>query len=177
MAQLHNSYPSLPVIPFKSVKVEMGAIINAIKNAPHPVEVKRAGYVVARNETLNGQKTVNGTNICGAQSDCGKWQEEYDSTIVATCIKNENLTGKQRGFVIFDTLQNGVDFLLDRIEAKGIFIGEHVDGKYFKGDVCTPEQLADAYEDEWVYGEDHKTTVQEIKDFESMYKQSLILFP
>lgn len=174
---LKNSYPSVPVVPFKSVSIEMGAIINAIKNAPHPVEVKRAGYVVARNETLNGNKTVNGTNICGAQSDCGKWQDEYDSRIVATCIMNENLTGKQRGFIIFDTLDSGVHFLLDRIAAKGIFIGEHVDGKYHKGDVCTPEQLADAYEDEWVYGEDHKTTVQEVKDFDSMYNQSLKLFP
>lgn len=173
---LFNSYPNKPVIPFRSVRVEMGAIINAIKNSNHLVEVKRAGYVIARNETLNGQKTVNGTNICGAQSDCGKWQDEYDYSIVATCIKKENLTGKQRGFIVFDTLQHGVDFLLDRIKAKGIFIGEQVDGKYFKGDICTPEQLADAYEDEWVYGEDHKTTFKEIQDFDSMYKQSLKLF-
>jgi hypothetical protein len=171
-----NFYPSLPTIPFMSVKVEMGAIIDAIKKAPHPLEVKRAGYIIVRNETLNGLKTVNGTNICGAQSDCGKWQQQYDSTIIATCIKNENLTGKTRGFVVFDSLDSGIIFLLDRIQAKGIFIGEKIDGRYHKGDVCTPEQLADAYEDEWVYGEDHKTTVQEVKDFTSMYNQAKKIF-
>lgn len=171
-----NFYPTLPIVPFMSVKVEMGAIIDAIRRCSCPVEVKRSAYVIIRNETLNGLKTINGTNICGVQSDCGRWQKEYDSIIVATCIKNENLTGKVRGFVVFDSLDSGVKFLADRIQAKGIFIGEHVDGKYFKGDVCTPEQLADAYEDEWVYGNDHKTTVQEIKDFTSMYNQAKKIF-
>jgi hypothetical protein len=171
-----NFYPSLPVVDFRSTHVEMGAIIDSIKRSNYPVEAKRSAYVIIRNENLNGQKVINGTNVCGVQSDCGRWQHQYDSTIIATCIKNENLTGKTRGFVVFDSLDSGINFLLDRIQAKGLFIGEHIDGKYHKGDVCTPEQLADAYEDEWVYGEDHKTTLEEIKDFTSMYNQAKKIF-
>ena len=48
--------------------------------------------------------------------------------------------------------------------------------RYHKGAVATPTDLADAYEDEWVYGEDHNTTPAEAKDFLSMYKQAELIF-
>jgi hypothetical protein len=173
---LKNFYPEKHVDTFRAVHVEMFSIIDGLKKVDYPVEVKRSAYVIARNETRNGQSVIGGTNVCGAQSDCGRWPSQWDSKVQSVCVQKENLTGKERGFVVFDTLENGLAFLCERIEAKGIFIGEHVDGKYYKGDVCTPEQLADAYEDEWVYGENHKTTLVEIKDFVSMYNQALKIF-
>jgi hypothetical protein len=62
------------------------------------------------------------------------------------------------------------------IENKGLFIGEHVDSRYYKGDVTTPEQLAVAYHQEWVMGDNSQPTAQEIKDFVSMYKQAILKF-
>ena len=173
---IRNFYPEVNVIPFAKRSVEMGAIISALKGLDYPVEVKRSAYIIVRNETRNGASVIGGTNFCGAQSDSGLWPDKFTPHIVATMEKNENLTGKMRGFIVFDTVTSGLDFLCDRVQAKGIFIGENVDARYHKGDVRTPDQLADAYEDEWVYGEDHNTTKSEASDFGSMYKQAVAIF-
>jgi beta-glucanase (GH16 family) len=173
---VNNSYPEKQILPYMNGMVQMPAIIIALQGLDYPAEIKRAAYVVIRNETANGKSVVNGTNVCGAQSDSGRWPAQWDAHIVGTCIKNENQTGKLRGFLIFDTLDNGIAFVCDRVKAKGIFIGENVDGKYYKGHVSTPEQEADAYQDEWVHGEDHNTTPTEIKNFVSMYNQATVLF-
>ena len=173
---VRNSYPEKPIIPFYVKKVEMGAIIAAIQSVPYSVEVKRSAYIVVRNETLNGNDVICGTNLCGVQSDVGRWDAKYDSFIVATCQHKENKTGAMRGFVVFDTLAHCITLLCDKIIQKGIFIGEHVDGKYYKGDVTTPQQEADAYEDEWVEGATVKADPTEVKDFVSMYNQSVKLF-
>ncbi len=176
MTNIKDSYPDKPVVPFRTAKVEMGAIISAIKNLNYPTEVKRSAYIIIRNETGNGNSVIGGTNVSGVQSDSGRWQSQYDTWIVSTCNKNENKTGAMRGFVVFDTLEHGISFLCDRITAKGIFIGEHVDGKYYKGDVTTPQQEAEAYEDEWVEGQTVKATPDEITNFTGMYNQSVKLF-
>lgn len=172
-----NFYPGIPVVPFFSSSVEMGLIIGEIRKLDFPAEVKRTAYIMIRNETANGKKVVNGTNVCGVQSDSGKWPGAWDAHIVATCVKKENMTGRERGFAVFDTLSNGIAFLCERIVARGLFIGENVDGKYHKGDITTPAELADGYNDEWVHGKDHQTTATEIRDFSSMYNQAVKIFP
>lgn len=174
---IKNFYPSKQTVPFRSTRVEMGNIIQSIKSLNYPTEVKRSAYIIIRNETANGRSVINDTNVCGAQSDSGKWPSIWDDKIVGVCVKNENMTGRERGFLVFDSLNSGIEFLCDRIQAKGIFIGENIDGRYHKGDVRRPDQLADAYQDEWVHGEDHKTTSTEIEDFRSMYNQAKKLFP
>lgn len=171
-----NFYPSKPVVPFSKKAIEMGVIIDAIRSVDYPVEVKRAAYCIIRNETANGSSVIGGTNVAGAQSDSGAWPEKWTSKITATMVKNENMTGKLRGFLVFDTLKSGIEFLCDRIQGKGIFIGEQVDGRYHKGDVRTPDQLTDAYQDEWVHGEDHKTSQVEIANFTSMYNKAKTIF-
>lgn len=171
-----NFYPQFPVIPFAKKKVEMGVIIDAIKSVDYPVEVKRAAYCIVRNETANGASVIGGTNFCGAQSDSGYWPDKFTTKIVATMEMKENMTGNMRGFIVFDSAKSGIEFLCDRIEAKGIFIGEHVDGKYHKGDVATVAQEADAYQDEWVFGQDHNTTPTEIANYQSMYNQAVKIF-
>ena len=122
---MNNSYPEKPEVPFKKVHIEMGVIIAAIKAANYPIEVKRSAYVIARNETSNGKSVINGTNICGGQGDSGRWPSKFDDKIIATCIKRENKRvdgsgGDIRRFLVFDKLMNGVIFLCDRVEAKGI---------------------------------------------------------
>jgi hypothetical protein len=173
---IRNSYPEKPVELFHRVSAEMGDIIAKIKKLNVPVEVKRAAYIIVRNETGNGKSIISGTNPCGAQADSGRWSSKWDQLIIATCVKKENGTKKERRFVIFDTLDTGLAFLCERIEAKGIFIGEQVEGRYHKGEIKTPEQLADAYYDEWVRGANVIPTAIETRNFVSMYNQAKIVF-
>jgi len=174
---LRNSYPEKLIVPFLKTSVEMGAIVSELRALPFPNEVKRATYVIIRNETANGKSVINHTNLSGAQGDSGRWPSKWDNAITSVCIKKENQTGRERIFLVFDTLANGIAFICDRVQAKGIFIGENVNGKYYKGQVRTPDQLADAYQDEWVHGKDHKPSQVEIANFKSMYNQAVKLFP
>lgn len=171
-----NFYPEKQIVPFRVSLVEMFVIIGALKELPFSNEIKRAAYAVVRIETGNGKYVIGGTNFCGAQSDSGRWPAKWDVAIDSVCTHNENMTGKERGFIIFHNVHDGLAFLCERLEAKGIFIGNTAKMRYHKGAIATPTDLADAYEDEWVYGEDHNTTPAESKDFISMYNQAEKLF-
>ncbi|CAB4130625.1 hypothetical protein UFOVP129_11 [uncultured Caudovirales phage] len=171
-----NSYPEKPVVNFVAVPIAMDKINAIIAKSTAPLEVKIAAQIICRNETGNGHSVINGTNPTGTQADSGRWASIWDKSIVATCLKNEGMTGKERRFVVFDKLETGVAFLINRIEAKGIYIGENVDSAYYKGTVTTPTQLAVAYWDEWVMGNNSKPSTQFISDFTSMYNQAKKLF-
>jgi len=172
-----NSYPEKPVVAFVSAAIDKQKIIDILKLSDCSAEIKRSAFIIMRNETGNFHSVINGVNTSGVQADSGRWSQFWDSHIVATCLKNEGMTGKERRFVVFDKLETGINFLINRIQAKGLFIGEKVDTDYFKGDVTTVEQLAVAYAKEWVYGsETIKPDSQFIKDFISMYNQSKMLF-
>ena len=172
-----NSYPEKSVVAFTAIAIDKQKIIDILKLSDCSAEIKRSAYVIMRNETGNFHSIINGTNPTGTQADSGRWASIWDSKIVATCLKNEGMTGKERRFVVFDKLETGINFLINRIQAKGLFIGEKVDTDYVKGDVLTVEQLAVAYAKEWVYGnETIKPDSQFIKDFTSMYNQSKMLF-
>jgi len=173
---IRNSYPEKPIVEFCKISVEMAKIENILKLSTAHREVKAAALVIIRNETGNCKSVINNTNISGVQSDSGRWASIWDNKIVATCQKNEGMTGKLRGFVVFDKLETGIDFLIDRIENKGLFIGEKVDSRYYNGNVTTPEQLAVAYHQEWVMGDKSQPSAQMIKDFVSMYKQAILKF-
>ena len=176
MTQVKNSYPEKPVVAFVSVPIPMGKINAIIAKSSATLEVKIAAQIICRNETGNGHSVINSTNPTGTQADSGRWASLWDSKIVATCVKNEGMTGKQRRFVVFDKLETGIDFLINRIEAKGIYIGENVDSAYYVGKVNTPTQLAIAYWDEWVMGDKSTPSPQFISDFLSMYNQAKKLF-
>jgi hypothetical protein len=176
----NNSYPELKEIEFRAVSVEMGTIIAALKAVPYSKEVKRAAYVVIRNETGNGKTVICGNNVSGAQGDSGRWPTKWDASIVATCVKRENKRvdgsgGDIRRFLVFSGLQDGISFLCDRLQSKGVFIGSR-GGKYHKAPVLTVDDLADAYQDEWVFGQDHVTKKIEADPFISMYRQAEKLF-
>ena len=172
-----NFYPDKPVVPFQSVNIGMQPLINAIKASNLPVEVQRAVYIVIRNETANGRSVVNGTNPGGVQSDSGQWPDKWDTSIVATAVMTENRTGKERGFVVFDTLQNGINFMCERLQARGMYIGGTTK-KITNFTVITPTDLCKAYYCEWVEGDaQYHPTDDELNDFLSMYKQASTIFP
>lgn len=171
-----NYYPSKVIVSFQSVNTGIQPLINAIKASNLAVDVKRAVYVIIRNETANGHSVVNGTNPGGVQSDSGQWPAKWDDAIVATCVKEENRTAKERGFVVFNTLQHGIDFMCERIQARGIYIGGHTH-KITNEAITSPAQLAGAYYREWVEGDaQYHPTDDELNDFLSMYKQAETIF-
>lgn len=171
-----NFYPEKPIIDFKSVQVEMGLIIQGIKASGTPIEVQRASYIIIRNESANGRSVVNGTNPGGVQSDSGQWPVKWDPFIAATSIKKENRTGKERGFVVFDSLNSGVAFMCERIQARGIYLGGTTK-KITNYTIDSVSTLCKAYYQEWVEGDPkYHPTDTELDDFIFMYNQSMKIF-
>jgi hypothetical protein len=173
---MKNFYPEKPVVPYFNAQVEMSAIIEGLKSLDYPAEVKRTAYVIIRNETGNGKSVVCGTNIAGVQSDGARWDSKYDDLIAATCVKAENKTGKERGFVVFNTLDDGISFLLDKVQNRGLYVGGHVT-KITDIQVTNEADLAIAYYRSWVTGKPNYTPSSiEISNFTSMYNQAEKLF-
>jgi hypothetical protein len=171
-----NSYPEKSVVAFVSVAIDKQKIIDILKLSDCSSEIKRSAYVIMRNETGNFHSVINGVNTSGVQADSGRWLQIWDNKIVATCLKNEGMTGKERRFVVFDKLETGIAFLINRIEAKGLFIGEKVGSQYYLGNVETVIDLAVSYWDEWVMGDHSKPTDEFITEFTSMYNQAKLIF-
>src|SRR5437773_2648163 len=61
------------------------------------------------------------------QADVGRWNARWDERIMGNCIIAENInvkpTGKGRRFVVFTTWQDSIDFIIDRVQARGLYIG------------------------------------------------------
>jgi hypothetical protein len=174
--QPSNAYPELPEVPFKATSVAMQEVNDYIATIPYIAEVKRTVQVIFRNESGNGKSGLN-NNYIGQQADGGRLPAKWVPFLVGTFVKKENMTGKLRRFVAFLDWKTSVALLADRVFERGIYIGENVDSKYFKGTVKTVDDLAMAYWDEWVVGEvNDEPPADFAKDFKSMYKQAKKLF-
>lgn len=172
---LKNFYPGLPILPYQRTRVQMPDVIAYLQSMQIPAKVKRSTYVTFRNESANGSAGIN-NNYIGFQSDSGKWQAKYDKYFSGTCIKVENRTGKERGFLCFKQWHDSIDILADKITDRGIFIGgtTHFITHVFIDDVT---ELAEVYLKEWVTGSVKYTpTDEEIGNFVSMYNQAVKLF-
>lgn len=173
---MKNAYPDKPILAFKAVKIEMGVLIDAIKSATVPLEVKRSAYIFIRNETGNGNSVVNGTNPGGVQSDSGQWPGNWTDSIVGTANKAENRTGNDRGFVVFDSLKSGVLFVCERLQARGLYIGGTTH-KITNTAIHSCYDLGAQYYKEWVEGSaTYHLTDDELNEFVSMYNQSVKIF-
>jgi hypothetical protein len=170
-----NFYPEKPVVPFYIASEALSNIVALLRKVKAEQEVKRAAYVFLRNETGNGAKIINGTNLCGAQADNARWPEKWDSYIVATSMHKESMTRSDRRFLVFDTLETGISFLCDRIQSRGLYVGGR--GKLiFKWDITNETALCFAYECEWVRGCMSPVEWPSMRDFVYMYKQAVNLF-
>ncbi len=153
----------------------MKAVIAYLLSLAIDKEIKRAAYVIFRNEGANGNSGVN-NNFIGFQSDSGRWQKKYDKYFVGTCTKVENRTGKQRGFLCFSSWQDSLAILTDKVNDRGMFIGGKTN---FITDtiVTNKEILAKVYYQEWVKGDaKYIATETEVGNFISMYCQAEKLF-
>lgn len=170
-----NKYPELPEVKYEKTSVSMDEVIDYIKQSNYSVDVKRACYCVWRIESANGKSGVN-NNYIGLQADNAKWEEEVSSKIIATCVLPENMTGKSRRFACFLSFKDSVDILEYKLVDRGLFIGgkTHLISKM---NIKSVEDLCNAYEIEWVYGDAGAIPdKQTMSDFKSMYSQACLKF-
>lgn len=172
---MKNAYPEKPVLNYIKTSVEMGDVVNYLKALPVPVEVKRSAYIMFRNESANGKSGVN-NNYAGVQADSGRWPQKWDDRVDGVVVKNENGTGKTRYFVAFKLWTDSVDFLVERVEDRGLYIGGYA-RLVAKMQIDNLRNLTVAYHRDWVTGNPNylPTTVQ-VNNFEYMYLQSQSLF-
>jgi hypothetical protein len=170
-----NSYPEKSVLPYRKTAVPMKDVIDYIYSLPVELEVKRATYIIFRIESANGSKGIN-NNYIGCQADGGRWQTKFDAMIAGTVVLKENGTGRERRFVAFRDFRASVDFLADRVKARGLYVGGTTH-KILTMHVPTPKDLCRAYYKEWVRGSEiAEPPALVLQNFLSMYQQAALHF-
>lgn len=168
---MRNAYPELPVVPYRKTTVPMSLAIEALKRLDVPTEVRRAAYIMFRNESANGQKGVN-ENYAGLQADGSRWPDSLTKWIAGTVVLPENQTGKQRRFLAFDHVDGCLAFLCDRVQSRGLYIGgmTHL---VLRMEIQTPTDLCRAYQKEWVKGSaTAEPDAAALSGFLSMFEQA-----
>lgn len=175
---MKNYYSEKPIVPYKRTQVEMPVVIAEIKKADFPVGVKRAAYMIFRIEGRNGKSGIN-FNFSGLQADAARWPAQYDRLISGVVQKMENGTGKPRLFIAFNTLSDSLYMLMDRLRARGLYIGGqvHMPNIGVHMDVPDIEQFARAYKKSWAAGSNKvEPSDADTAGFKSMYKQAISIF-
>jgi len=170
-----NAYPELPAIPYVHTSVPEQAVIDYLNSVQETPEVKRSAYILWANESAHGKSGING-NYVGAQADVARWPSQFDDTVYATTIKCENMTSNPRRFLVFNSWQLGIEFLINRVQSRGLFIGGHAH-PYSNMDVDDVEEFAKAYWDEWVEGDHSDPPAAEVADIVGLYKKAAAYFP
>ena len=174
MSNVKNAYPKLPIVEFVATSIKLEDAIEYIASLMLNVEVKRSCYMIFRNESGNGKYGVN-NNYTGVQADGNKLGNGFDEKVVATTVKKENMKDKNmtqrvRRFVCFRSYKESIDYLANRIQARGIYIGGSTNSVYSKIEIKTPKDLANAYYKEWVKGDKFATpSVIDYKGLISLY--------
>jgi len=172
---MKNSYPEKPEVKYQKTTVEMGAVVAFLQSLQIPVEIKRSVYIIFRNESANGSKGLN-NNYAGVQADSGRWPAKWDDEIIGTVSKTENGTSKVRLFVAFRAWQDSINFLIDRVQDRGLYVGGYA-RLVAKMNITTATELAIAYKRDWVKGlRGYNPTEEEVANFLSMYKQAQKIF-
>lgn len=167
---IKNSYPELPQLKYAQTSVLMDDVIAYIKTFKENKEVKAAAYAMFREESGNGRYGVN-HNYIGAQADVGRWNEYLLEHVTGTLVKKENDTGDLRRFLTFDSYKGSIDFLMDRVKKRGLYIGGTTH-RIIKMTIKTPEDWALAYWRDWVKGNPTIPLPDSKKrDYVSMLKQ------
>ncbi|ACU61374.1 hypothetical protein [Chitinophaga pinensis] len=172
---MKNYYEDKPLVPYRKSIVEMGLVVDYLKKVDAPVEVKRAAYIMFRFESGNGQKGLN-NNFIGAQADSGRWPAKFDTVITGVVRKQENGTNADRLFLQFNSWSNSLDFLIDRVEQRGLYVGGF-ESRVTKTQITDSRDLAIAYKRSWVTGNKrYNPSEAEISSFLSMYRQAAKIF-
>lgn len=172
---IENSYPELPVLPFKKTAVTLDEVEVYLQSLTIPKPIKIAAYVMFRNESANGTAGVN-NNYLGIQADNGRWPDSLKSHIVGTVVQNENMTGRARRFLAFDSFKGSIDFLINRIQNRGLFVGGTT-SFITRMQINSPDAWAIAYWRCWVTGNANAQIPDSDRNgLLSMYKKGSTLF-
>jgi len=173
---VRNAYPELPVLTFERTSVAMADVVRQISSAAVTVPIKRAAYVIFRNESGNGRKGIN-NNFIGLQADGNRVEDKWIPFIIGTCVRAENRTGRRRRFVCFENWTTSVDFLADKVSARGLYVGGYAH-EYAKMKVETDDDWPLAYWREWVKGSRTARIPRAKKDgLLSQYRDAIGHFP
>lgn len=166
---MKNAYPELPEIPYLKTKISEALVIEYIESRTLVIEVKRAAWILFAIESAHGKKGVC-NNYVGAQADGNRLASRWDKHIIGTCITPENMTGQPRRFVCFDSWKSSVDFVINAVVARGMYVGG-MSHPYSKNmPVKTPADAGRAYWKEWVTGGNTEPPQTELDDFLLLYK-------
>jgi hypothetical protein len=173
--QQKNAYPDKAVVKYQKTTVNMNEVITYINSLSIPVEVKRATYVMFRNESANGTKGIN-NNYCGFQADSHRWDKQFDNLITGTVELHENTTNNLRRFLALKDFKACIDMLSFKVQDRGIYVGGNTH-LITKMEVKTPADFVRAYKVEWVTGDANAhPSNQEMANLLSMYKQAQFYF-
>jgi hypothetical protein len=173
---VHNAYPDLPEIPFVRTQVAEQDVVAYIAGITMPVAVKRACYVIFRNESANGHKGIN-NNYIGLQADGGRQSEKWTPFIAGTCVHAENMTGRLRRFVCFRSWTTCADILAEKISLRGLYVGGYAH-PYANMHIDRDSDWPVAYWREWVQGDSNAQIPQaEQASLMSIYTAAVGKFP
>ena len=175
MTTVKNSYPELNEIDYKKTTVDMRNVIAYIKSLNVLKAVKLAAYTMFRMESGNGQSGIN-HNYMGIQADSGRWPDFLTQHAVGTVVKKENMSAKERRFLAFDSFESSVDFLIDRIQKRGLYVGG-TSNFIVKQYIDTPATWTEVYWKTWVTGNlNAKIPLREKGELVQMYNLGSALF-
>jgi hypothetical protein len=173
---IKNAYPELPVLRYKRTSIAMGQVVTYIQTLKLSTSLKRATYVIFRNESGSGKSGVN-NNYIGLQADGARWPEKWTPRFSGTCVQKEGMTNNPRRFVCFTMWATSADMLSEQIRNRGIYVGGYAH-PYANFQVVTPEDWALAYWREWVIGNaTAKIPAEELSDLLRQYQIAIKNFP
>lgn len=172
---MNNAYPDLPMVPYERTTVTMMDVVDHIRSTGADVEVQRTGYIMFRVESANGTKGVN-NNYIGMQADGSRWPDSLTPYFSGVTAEPENGTGNMRLFLAFARWEDCVDCLLNRVKARGLYIGaKAIPISHLL--VSTETDLVRAYTKEWAQGNAAaEPDANTIAAWQSMYGQAAALF-
>lgn len=171
---MKNYYTDKLIVQYKRTTVSMLDVIAYLDDLSINVEVKRAAYIIFRIESANGKSGVN-NNYVGMQADSARWPAKYDK-LISGIVKLKENNGKIRLFCALTSWTACVDFLTDRITARGLYVGgtTHL---VINMRIDNATDWAIGYKREWVTGiATYQPSQDEINSILSMYSQAEKLF-
>ncbi len=174
--EVRNAYPELPVLPFARTTVAMRDVVSYVLKITASAHVKRAAYVIFRNESAAGQKGIN-NNYIGLQADGDRQAEKWTPLFAGTCVHRENMTGKPRRFICFRDWRTCNDILAEKVSTRGLYVGGYAH-PYANMKINTVDDWPLAYWREWVQGDGAAPIPgAEKKGLLTQYKNAIQQFP
>lgn len=171
-----NAYPELPELPFERTSLLIADAFAYIASLSCDTQIKRAAYVIFRNESASGTKGIN-NNYIGLQADGGRQAEKWTPFFAGTCVKNENMTGKPRRFICFKQWKGCLDLLCDKVSDRGLYVGGYAH-PYANMQIKTMNDWPLAYWREWVMGDSTANIpADENAAFLKIYRAAIQAFP